>query len=262
MLGLSGARAVILGISLVTMAVAWMLIGPAPAPTPAPIIQQQAAPQARTTEVLVAARELPIGTLLAQADVRWVAWPTDSIPAEMIRAGAGVTIEKDIVGSLVRSSFVNGEPLRAEKLIRPDGSGYLSAILPSGKRAVAIVIDRTGSSTAGGFVLPNDRVDVIKISRQDGQRESYISETILHNIRVLAIGTKLEERGPDKVVTAETATLELDARQVETVALAQRSGTITLALRSLADANEERPPSAEQPSLTVVRFGVSTQSPR
>ncbi len=263
MLGLSGARAVVLGISLVTMLVAYMLIGPSTAPAPVTAPEPQVV-RSRSVEVLVAGQELPLGNVVTQNDIRWVGWPEDLVPPGVIRRGDQTNVDKDIVGALVRSGFIQGEPIRADKLIRPDGSGFLSAILPSGKRAVAITIDRAGSSSAGNFVLPNDRVDVIKTSRQDSVpgREAYIAETILHNIRVLAIGQTVQERGGEKVVTGETATLELDPRQVETISHAQRTGTIALALRSLADANEQRPPEAEQPSLTVVRFGVSAQSPR
>jgi pilus assembly protein CpaB len=261
MLGLSGARAVVLGISLVTMVVAYMLVGGAP-PAPTPLVEREVV-KARTVEVMVAGAELPLGNVISQNDVRWVAWPEDVVPQGAIRRSDALNLDKEVFGALVRSGFVINEPIRREKLIRPDGSGFLSAMLPSGKRAVAISIDRAGSSTAGGFVLPNDRVDVIKTSRNDQQgRESYMTETILHNVRVLAIGQNVQERNGEKVIVGENATLELDPRQVELISQAQRSGTIALALRSLADASAPPPPSGEEPSLTVVRFGVSTQNPR
>ena len=113
-------------------------------------------------------------------------------------------------------------------------------------------------------MLPNDRVDIIKTGRQDtapSTVESFISETILTNIRVLAIGQNIQERNGEKVVVGETATLELDPRQVETVTLAQKSGAISLALRSLADAGEVAPvDTAGRQGLTLVRFGITTQS--
>jgi pilus assembly protein CpaB len=214
-------------------------------------------------DVLIAAADLPLGNTLTPNDVRWVAWPEDHVPQGAIRRDQAPQGDTQAVGALVRSAFVAAVPIRAEKLIRPDGSGFLSAVLPAGKRAVAIAIDRAGNSTAGGFVLPNDRVDVIKTSRNDQQgRESYMTETILHNVRVLAIGQNVQERNGEKVIVGENATLELDPRQVELISQAQRSGTIALALRSLADASAPPPPSGEEPSLTVVRFGVSTQNPR
>ncbi len=263
MLGLSGARAVVLGISLLTMVAAYFMIGPGQAPEPVRIVQE--APRARTVDVLVAATDLPLGNSITQGDVRWTAWPEDSIPQGLIRRSEAGALEKDVLGALVRSAFLANEPIRREKLIKSDGSGFLSAVLPSGKRAVAISIDRAGNSTAGGFVLPNDRVDVIRTGRQDSTQntvENFVSETLLSNIRVLAIGQAVQERNGEKVVVGETATLELDPRQVEVISLAQKSGTLSLSLRSLADANEPpRPPEqSDRQGLTLVRFGHTSQT--
>lgn len=264
MLGLSGARAVVLGISLVTMVAAWMLLPRSEPPPPVQIVQE--APRASTVDVLVASNDLAMGATITQNDIRWQAWPADSVPAGFIRRGPDV--EKDVIGSLVQSSFLAAEPIRPDKLVRREGSGFLAALLPAGKRAVAINIDRSGGSTAGGFILPNDRVDVVRIGRQENApqgTEAFVSETILSNIRVLAIGQSVQNRGtPNEAVTGETATLELDTRQVEVITLAQRNGTIQLALRSIADARET-PSTEQQPDrqgLTLVRFGVTTQTSR
>ncbi len=262
MLGLSGARAAVLGISLLTMGAAYMLIGPATAPMLPATVQE--APRARTIDVLVASQDLPLGTTLTQRDVRWLSWPEDSVPQGVIRKDQPVNLETDLYGTLVRSAFVASEPMRREKLIRADGSGFLAAVLPSGKRAVAITIDRAGSSTAGGFVLPNDRVDVLKTGRQEGSPngDSITTDTILTNIRVMAIGQNVQDRNGEKVVVGETATLELDPRQAETITQAQKSGSLALALRSLADANEPLAPAdtSERQGLTLVRFGITTQT--
>lgn len=266
MLGLSGARAIVLGISLLTMVVAWMLIPSAEPPRPLPIAQE--APKAPTVEVMVAANDMQIGTTLSAQDIRWMAWPGDNVPPGFIRRSPEA--EKEVVGQLVQSSFLANEPIRTDKLVRREGAGFLAALLPAGKRAVAITIDRSGSSSAGGFILPNDRVDVIRIGRQEGAvagAEAFISETILRNIRVLAVGQTVQNRGTEReTVTGENATLELDPNQVETIMLAQRSGSLSLALRSVADAR--LPAQAETQSdrspqgLTLVRFGVTTQSAR
>lgn len=257
MLGLTRARAAVLGISLLTMFAAYVMISPAPAPDPAKAVKE-AAP-ARTVEVLVAATDLPLGNTLSQNDVRWVAWPMDSVPQLVFRKEEAAAVDKEVIGSLVRSSFIANEPIRREKLIRAEGSGFLAAVLPSGKRAIAISIDRSGNSTAGGFVLPNDRVDIVKTAKEDSG-DSFNSETILTNIRVLAIGPNTQDRNGEKVIVGETATLELDPRQVETVTLAQKSGTLSLALRSLADAKEPMPENGDRQGLTLVRFGVTSQS--
>jgi pilus assembly protein CpaB len=163
---------------------------------------------------------------------------------------------------------LRGEPIRREKLIRADGGGFMSAILPSGMRAVAITIDTRGATSAGGFILPNDRVDVIRTYRDDdasrsGGGDTQVSETLLNNIRVLAIGQTVQERNGEKVVTGETATLELTPAQAELVTLAQKVGQLSLALRSLVDANQpEAAIRREETGLTVVRYGVAKQAPK
>ena len=128
-----------------------------------------------------------------------------------------------------------GEPIREAKLVNAKGSGFMAAILPSGMRAVSTQISpETG---AGGFILPNDRVDVILTPRgnRDADKGGVSSETILRNIRVLAIDQTVEEKNGQKVVVGKTATLELLPSQAETLALSQQIGTLSLALRSIAD---------------------------
>jgi pilus assembly protein CpaB len=169
---------------------------------------------------------------------------------------------EDTVGSISRAPSLAGEPIRRDKMIKGANGGFMSAVLPTGMRAVAINIVSSGARSAGGFILPNDRVDIMRTGRDDEatrsrQTETFTTETILQNIRVLAIGQNVQERNGERVVIGETATLELDPRQAELIMLAQRSGELSLALRSLADANRpsEAPVSREDAGLTIVRFG-------
>lgn len=243
-----------------------LMLGSPPEPT---VIQAAPAPALRTEDVLVAAADLPMGQSVKQADLRWQAWPADAVPNGFItRSGAPGALE-ETTGSIARQPFLSGEPIRREKLIRADGSGFMSAILPSGMRAIAITIDTRGANSAGGFILPNDRVDVIRTYRDDeasraGGGDVHLSETILANIRVLAIGQTVQERNGEKVVTGETATLELTPGQAEQVTLAQKVGQLSLALRSLSDANqaEAAPRDDREAGLTVVRYGVPKQTPK
>ena len=141
----------------------------------------------------------------------------------------------------------------------------MAAILPGGMRAVSTEISpETG---VGGFVLPNDHVDVI-LTRRDKEAEKaagvevHTSETILSNVRVLAIDQTVEEKGGQRVVVGKTATLELTPRQAETLALSRQLGTLSLALRSLVDSDKDKPESndeeAHRRSVNVVRFGVTS----
>jgi pilus assembly protein CpaB len=165
----------------------------------------------------------------------------------------------NLEGAVVRSQFVAGEPIREVKLARPE-SGFLSAILPSGKRAVAVRV--SAQNTAGGFILPNDRVDVVQTIAQQSNPDApaeNVSRTILTNIKVLAIDQTVDEEGGEAVVVGKTATLELDPAQVELVTAAEASGTLSLALRSMADTNETAAMSERRQSGTVrvIRAGRS-----
>jgi pilus assembly protein CpaB len=175
---------------------------------------------------------------------------------------------EQLSGAIARSPFVAGEPIREAKLIKANGSGYMAAVLDKGMRAVSTEISpETG---AGGFILPNDRVDVI-LSRRDreaekaGAADTQVSETILSNIRVLAIDQTLGEKDGQKVVIGKTVTLELAPHQAETLALSRQLGTLSLALRSLADASDTTLPNDDdrtgrRASINTVRFGISTMS--
>ncbi len=262
------ARLAVLGCAMAAAAgAAVLMLGSQPEPT---VIQAAPAPAMRTEEVLVAAADLPMGQTVRPADLRWQPWPADGVPGGFITRASAPNALDETTGSIARQAFLSGEPIRREKLIRADGSGFMSAILPSGMRAVAITIDTRGATSAGGFILPNDRVDVLRTYRDDeasraGGADLHVSETILANIRVLAIGQTVQERNGEKVVTGETATLELTPAQAELVTLGQKTGQLSLVLRSLADAGQtEAAPREErgEGGLTVVRYGVPKQTPK
>jgi len=253
---MSPARIIILVIALAAgLGAAWLAQGPSQEPTP--VAKVEPAP---TIPVLVAANEIPVGNVVTANDLRWLSWPLSGVPAGVIRKDEVPEAEKELIGQVARYALLAAEPIRREKLIRTDGTGFLSAVLPAGMRAVAITTDSRGANTAGGFILPNDRVDVISTSRDAGEGSSgAASETLLHNIRVLAIGQNVQERNGEKVVVGETATLEVEPGQVETLIQAQKTGTLSLALRSLKDAGVSTPSETEN-AMTLVRYGVSSKS--
>ncbi|MDB5510607.1 MAG: cpaB [Enterovirga sp.] len=261
------ARLVVLVSALGAAGVAAMLMMRSGGEAPPTIVQTQV--PSKSIEVLVAAADLPIGQVLKATDLRWQPWPADLAPQGGLTRDTSPNAGEELVGSLVRNSFLGGEPMRREKLVRADGSGFMSAILPSGMRALAISIDTRGATSAGGFILPNDRVDVLRISRDDeaskaGGADVQVAEAILTNVRVLAIGQNVQEKNGEKVVTGETATLELTPSQVETLALAQRVGQLSLALRSLADAKQAAPVREERTDagVMVIRAGVARSAPK
>ncbi len=265
------ARIVVLGIA-VTAGVASMLLmrGAPPPPEPQTQVVMAPAPSIATTDVLVASVDLPMGQMLGEADLRWQSWPADAVPGGLITRAEGTQVMSEVAGSIARAQILAGEPIRRERLIKGDGGGFMSAVLPKGKRAVAITIDTRGSSSAGGFVLPNDRVDILRTfrddeaSRQQGT-DVHTTETILTNIRVLAIGKNVQtDAQGNSFVDGENATLELTPAQAEIITLAQRVGHVSLALRSLADATVAEDEVVELPAsgLTIVRYGVARQTPK
>src|SRR5882762_1608487 len=146
--------------------------------------------QLKTVDILIAKSDIGLGQSVTGDDVQWQTWPAATASANFIRRNERPDAPKEIVGSIARSPFIAGEPIREPKLVKANGSGFMAAILPTGMRAVSTEVSpETG---AGGFILPNDHVDVILSRREkDAARPSapdvIVSEIILPNVRVLAI---------------------------------------------------------------------------
>jgi pilus assembly protein CpaB len=219
----------------------------------------------------VAKADVPMGDRLSSGNIEWQAWPASTATGNFIRKPDRPGAIESMAGQIARAPFVSGEPIRDAKLVDAKGSGFMAAILPSGKRAVSTLI--TAETGAGGFILPNDHVDVVLSHREkdtdkkSGGAEVSVSEIILRNIRVLAIDQTVEEKNGQKVVVGKTATLELSPAEVETLtqaqAQAQQGGTISLALRSITDAakTEAAPEKARTGTgVNIVRFGVGTMT--
>jgi pilus assembly protein CpaB len=257
---MKAARLVVLTVAIGAGGVAAMLAGHSDKPAEV----KPEAPKIATADILVAKSDISMGQPLSPGDVQWQEWPASTTGGNFIRKSDNPGAIEALAGRIARAPFVAGEPIRDAKLVDAKGAGYMAAILPSGMRAVSTQISpETG---AGGFILPNDRVDVIVTRRSadqgSGGNNDQTSETVLNNIRVLAIDQNIEEKGGQKVVVGKTATLELTPGQAETLTLAQHLGTLSLALRSIADARQTAPAEDERPngraSINVVRYGVST----
>ena len=209
------------------------------APEPA-VVEAVQQPAIALEDVLVLSADVPMGTTVGNR-IKWQEWPADGINANFItRASAPEAIDK-LKDSVARVSMYAGEPLRRSKLIG-DGQSFMSSILPSGSRAVATSI--AADTSAGGFILPNDYVDVIMTRRTDqanGAGPGFITETILQNIRVLAIDQTIQEDEEGKKTrVGQTATLELTPQQAEIITVAQQmADRLTLSLRSIKDTQEK-----------------------
>jgi pilus assembly protein CpaB len=231
---------------------------------------QTAAPQAQlqTVDVLIAKADIGLGQTVTPEDMIWQSWPAASTSNTFIRRNERPDATTQIAGSIARAPFIAGEPIREPKLVKGNGSGFMAAILPAGMRAISTEISpETG---AGGFILPNDRVDVILSKREKnaalpGSPEIVNSEIILSNIRVLAIDQAPKEKDGQNVVVGKTVTLELKPEQAETLARARQSGTLQLALRSIADIHMVEDTTEDQSrkrgdTINVVRYGVSSST--
>jgi pilus assembly protein CpaB len=259
------ARIIVLLIALAAGGIAALLAGRSDPPAP---VTMAPAPTIETVDVLTASSDIPLGSTVSAGEMRWQTWPAAAAGSHFIRKNDRPNAVNELSGSIARSPFLAGEPIREARLIHAKGSGYMAAILPSGMRAVST--DVTPETGAAGFILPNDRVDVI-LSRRDREAEKasgvevHRSETILSNVRVLAIDQTVEEKGGQRVVVGKTATLELTQRQAETLVVSRTMGQLSLALRSLVDASGDKADTTAEPSgrrggINIVRFGVTTMT--
>ena len=209
------------------------------APPPQVIVDAPKAPAIALQDVLVLSGDVAMGSQLG-TNISWEEWPADGVNANFItRAAEPDAIEK-LKGSVARVAMYTGEPLRRSKLVG-EGQSFMSSILPSGMRAVATAI--SADTSAGGFILPNDFVDVIMTRRADTGNggSGFNTETILKNIRVLAIDQTIQEDEEGKKTrVGQTATLELTPQQAEIITVAQQmADRLTLALRPITDIHEK-----------------------
>jgi pilus assembly protein CpaB len=224
--------------------------------------------QLPTVEVLVAKSDIGLGQPVKPDDLQWQAWPASTAGNSLVKRASRAEAITEIAGSIARSPFIAGEPIREQKLVKANGSGFMAAILPTGMRAVSTEISpETG---AGGFILPNDRVDVILTKREKNPERStgdgVQSEIILSNIRVLAIDQAPKEKDGLNTLVGRTVTLELKPELAETLARSRQIGTLSLALRSITDINaaaDGRPEDQvrkRNESVNVVRYGIANQT--
>ena len=214
-------------------------------------------------QVLVAKADIGLGGRLKPRDLKWQPWPGSGSKGYITKRR-----NPNAHQGLYRidRAFCHWSwwtPIRAQKLVKADQGGVMAAILPSGVRAISIEV--SNAAGVSGLILPNDRVDLILTTKggRSGDKKA-ASETLLHNVRVLAIGTAFETKNGQKSIKGKTATLALAPNQVEAVTQARSRGKIWLSLRSLADASEvagnQKKRGAGSSSVKVLKFGVASQA--
>jgi pilus assembly protein CpaB len=256
------ARVMVLGIALTAaLGAAWIAKKIVSGPREVETVEKTVG----ATDVLVAATAINLGDSVRADDLKWQQWPVEGVTPGLITRSAQPDAPSQLSGSVARAPFIAGEPIKDQKLIKISEGGVMAAILPSGMRAISTPIRE--ETSAGGFILPNDRVDVILSHKiKVGSKDQPVSEAVLRNVRVLAIGQEIENKDGEKVATGKTATLELTPQQAELLALAQSMGEISLSLRSLADANpNQTEPTAKigdanASSVRFLKYGVPSRA--
>ena len=231
-------------------------------------------PVLKTVDVLFAGKDVLMGDRFGPGTLVWKSWPQDNVLPSMITKDAKPEALTELEPARARLALYEGEAILEKKIVRPGAGGFMSAILPKGMRAISVAI--SSRSSAGGFILPDDRVDVILTKKINGKDSTTIkSETVVTNVRVLAVNQQYRQAAEGDAVTVEkgeTATLELTQPQTEVMALVESSGELSLSLRSIAE-NDGTNMETEGPQLAgkytgnakrvgsdtlIVRYGVET----
>ena len=218
-------------------------------------------------KVLVARTDIGLGTLTAESHFRWQEYPEAAAPIDVIRCSGSACALSQYANSIARVPILKEEIITKLKLVKAGEGGVLASILPQGMRAISTKI---AEDTATGYlILPNDHVDVILIRRMRSRQgqEEHVSDTLFRNVKVLAVGQRIEaaKATDQKGVEAKTATLELTPRQSELLALAKSMGEISLALRSIADFKEDKETKDLRTdnrgnSIRLLKYGVKSRA--
>lgn len=217
-------------------------------------------------KVLVARSDIGLGTLTSESHFRWQEFPEATVP-DGIKCVSETCSMRDYAGNIARVPIIKEEIITRLKIVKAGEGGVLASILPQGMRAIAVPT-KSDDSAVGRLILPNDHVDVILIRRMRGKggQEEHVSDTLFRNVKVLAIGQRIEAAKADqKSADGTTATLELSPRQAELLALAKSMGEISLSLRSIADFKEDRETKDLKSdnrgnAIRVLRYGVKSRA--
>lgn len=229
---------------------AWLILlrddpEPPPAPEPAESVAMR--------DVLVIDQEIAADTPIEAQDLRWQSWPEDALQEDYILRDTDADAPSRIEGFVARSDLHPGDPVRPARL-RDAGARAIAAQLESGQRAMAVRV--SVESTAGGFVLPGDRIDLVHTTTPpEGGRSR--SKTLVTNLHVLALDQRTQSDPDEQAAIGQTATLAVSPQQAEIITSAEREGRLTLVLRARADQDEPSQLSerAGERGITVIRSG-------
>lgn len=261
-------RLIVLGIAGI-MAIAAALLARGLMGGGTPNVEAKVAPQMPMSDVLVASETLQPGQALAAEQLRWQKWPTSSVDSTFITRESVGSVDDVVKNSVVRIPLTAGQPVTNAAIVHGNAVGLMAAMLNPGMRAISMPIST--DSGAGGFILPNDRIDLILIRKSDGNRVS--SNTLLTDVRVLAVDQTFKQDKDTKTVIGKTATLEVTPAQAEQVAKAQNQGVLSLSLRPLVSGDTavaSNAPKSESArtggdqeggdQVSIIRYGIARDS--
>ena len=180
-----------------------------------------------TDEVVVASRDLQLGTVLTAEDVKLIDWPGEAVPE-----GYSSSVE-EVLGRGVITNVSMNEPLISSKIAVKEAGGGLPIVIPEGSRGVSVRVDDVIS--IAGFVLPGTRVDVLVTLDQGSNQDNAVTKVILQNIQVLTSGQVVEQNINGEPIQVTVITLLVTPEQAEQLVLAATRGRIQLALRNTLD---------------------------
>ena len=212
-------------------------------------LSPRSASASATTQIVVAARDLALGTVLAPGDVKTIAWPSVTVPPGY--AGS----EEQVVGRGLITPVSANEPLMTAKLADKEAGGGLPIVIPEGMRAVSVKVDEVIG--VAGFVLPGTRVDVLVTLSDNSEREDAATRVILQNVRTLASGQTIQKNANGEPQTATVITLLVTPEEAEKLTLAATEGAIQLALRNTLDMAEVETDGIQ--TTTLVRTEAAPQ---
>ncbi|ESQ78625.1 Flp pilus assembly protein CpaB [Asticcacaulis sp. YBE204] len=305
---MKASRYVVIGIAAIAaLLLAFLVRGMIGGSGSQPAAATSVAVEAPQVKVLVAARDLKVGERLTDTDLTWKDWPESAItaayltdrPVAVANAAkspeetpqktevkaettdtAGKVVEgvekalnpthgmEAVLGGVVREEILANEPVILRKVVRADEGGFMAVMLAPGMRAMAVPV--SVENTAGGFILPGDRVDILvsaEVRKSDGQ-SSFVAKPVLRNIKILAIDQAVQAKADQPSVIGATATLEVSPEDGQALAQAKAQGTLSLMLRSYADVGGPSGRVAALPQnmpadrkVTVIRNGQSSEVP-
>lgn len=212
-------------------------------PAPQVVVQAPAPPPPSSSAVLVAAGDLPAGTLLLEEHLKWQPWPENSMGPNYIKQTEAKV--EDYIGAVVRRGITTGQPIMPSLIVKPGDRGFLAAVLKAGMRAVSVgVTDTAGISH---LIMPGDRVDLlltqtlvpIDTGEEVTDQDRKAAETVLENIRILAVDTVLDDV-KNQPIDGKTVTIEVTPKQAEMITIAVELGRIAFSLRGLENNGFDR----------------------